>query len=282
LADAGPYHVVVSTVNGDVVSASVLVYTPAAAPARRTFEQDGTGLVVIEAENYYDSIRAPDGHVWYPQTDRSGYVGTGYVQALADSGVNNGAYPAFLTDSPRLDFKVNFTKTGTHYVWLRGGSRLSDGAGDSVHAGIDGDNPASARRIDGTPTFNIATGWNWVGNIQGDTRASIDVTNAGEHTLNIWMREDGFVLDRILVTSDETFAPTGDGPAESASTGGGGATPTISVARNATGGPVITYTGTLQRATSLGTPTNWTDVSGAVSPYTAPGTAPQEFYRARQ
>jgi hypothetical protein len=83
------------------------------------------------------------------------------------------------------------------------------------------------------------------------------------------------------VTSDEAFTPTGDVPAESASTGGG-AKPTISVARNATGGPVITFTGTLQRATSLGTPTSWTDVSGAVSPYTAPSAATQEFYRVRQ
>jgi hypothetical protein len=95
--------------------------------------------------------------------DRPGYVGTGYVQAMADSGINNSAYPAFLTDSPRLDFKVNFTKTGTHYVWLRGGARLSDGAGDSVHAGIDGDNPASARRIDGIPpSTSPLDGIGWV------------------------------------------------------------------------------------------------------------------------
>lgn len=280
-AHAGPYYVAVKTVNGTVNSANVLVYTPAPPPPQRIFQQGSTGLVVMEAENYYNFVRAPDGHAWFPQADRSGYVGTGFVQALPDSGVNNGAYPALLTASPRLDYQVNFTKTGTHYVWLRGGARLADGGGDSVHAGIDGDNPASARRIDGTPSFNIATGWNWVGNIQGDTRASIQVASAGEHTINIWMREDGLVLDRILLTTDETFAPTGDGPAESPSTGGG-VTPTISIARSATGGPAITFTGTLQRTTALGTPTTWTDVSGAVSPYTPPLTATQEFYRARQ
>ena len=131
----------------------------------------------------------------------------------------------------------------------------------------------------GAPTFTT-TGWNWVG-ANPTTRASIEVTAAGPHTINAWMREDGFYFDKLIITTDADFSPTDVGPAESASTGGG-ATPTISVARNATGGPVITYTGTLQRATSLGTPTNWTDVSGAVSPYTAPPTAPQEYYRARQ
>jgi hypothetical protein len=44
----------------------------------------------------------------------------------------------------------------------------------------------------------------------------------------------------------------------------------------------LTFTGTLQRATSISTTTSWTDVNGAVSPYTAPSTATQEYYRARQ
>jgi hypothetical protein len=121
-----------------------------------------------------------------------------------------------------------------------------------------------------------------VGNVNGDTRAFLVVTNAGEHTITLFMREDGFLADKILLTRDAAFTPTGQGPAESARVGGGGPGPSISVARNATGGPVITFTGALQRATSLGAPTSWTDVAGAVSPYTPPATATQEYYRARQ
>ena len=113
------------------------------------------------------------------------------------------------------------------------------------------------------------------------TRASIEVTAAGPHTINAWMREDGFYFDKLIITTDADFIPTDVGPVESASTGGG-TTPTISVARSATSGPVITFTGTLQRATSIGTPTSWTDVNGAVSPYTPPSTATQEYYRALQ
>ena len=281
LGAAGPYYVAVSNLNGSVNSQSVLAFTALAPPQRRTFQQDATGLVVIEAENYYDATRAADGHVWFPQTARPGYSGTGYLQALPDSGANQGAYPALLTVSPRLDFKVNFTQTGTNYVWLRGGAPLADGAGDSVHAGLDGDNPASARRIDGTPTFNIATGWNWVGNIQGDTRAFIVVTNAGEHTFNIWMREDGFNLDRILLTTDAAYTPANPGPPESSSVIAGGR-PTISLSRNAGGTPVITYTGTLESSSKVDGP--YTAVGGASGGTFTPDVqqAVQQFYRAKQ
>lgn len=37
----------------------------------------------------------------------------------------------------------------------------------------------------------------------------------GFHTLQIWLREDGLRLDRVLLTVDENYQPTGLGPAES-------------------------------------------------------------------
>ena len=279
LAAVGSYYVAVTTLNGVALSANVLVYTPAPAPQPRVFQQDSNGFLVVEAEHFTGSTRAPDGHAWVVQADRAGFSGTGYVQPLADSGVNLGSTLGFITNGARLDFTVNFTKTGTHYYWFRGGEPAAAGNGDSVHAGIDGTAPANLVQLTGAPTFTT-TGWNWVGS-NATTRASIEVTAAGPHTINAWMREDGFYFDKLIITTDADFSPTDVGPAESASTGGG-ATPTISVARSATSGPVITFTGTLQRATSIGTPTSWTDVSGAVSPYTAPSTATQEYYRARQ
>jgi len=279
LAAVGSYHVAVTTLNGVALSANVLVYTPAPAPQPRVFQQDSNGFLVVEAEHFTGSTRAPDGHAWVVQADRNGFSGTGYVQPLADSGVNLGSTLGFITNGARLDFTVNFTKTGTHYFWFRGGEPAAAGNGDSVHAGIDGTAPANLVQLTGPPTFTT-TGWNWVGS-NATTRASIEVTAAGPHTINAWMREDGFYFDKLIITTDADFVPTDVGPAESASTGGE-ATPTISVARSATSGPVITFTGTLQRATSIGTTTSWTDVSGAVSPYTAPSTATQEYYRARQ
>ena len=44
--------------------------------------------------------------------------------------------------------------------------------------------------------------------------ATINVTSTGPHTLNVWMREDGLELDKIVLTTDINFTPTGTGPAE--------------------------------------------------------------------
>ena len=41
------------------------------------------------------------------------------------------------------------------------------------------------------------------------------IPTAGEHTINLWVREDGVIVDRFLLTLDAAFTPTGDGPAES-------------------------------------------------------------------
>jgi len=45
---------------------------------------------------------------------------------------------------------------------------------------------------------------------------TINVATVGLHTLNLWMREDGVVVDRVLLTVNAGFVPDFIGPAESA------------------------------------------------------------------
>jgi hypothetical protein len=273
----GSYYVAVTNANGGVTSQSAVALMPVT-PPRRSFQQDATGSTVMEAEHYYDATPAADGHLWVPTSGRADASGSSYMAALPDSGANHNT-TAYVTNGARLDYRVVFAAAGTNYVWLRGGDPRGDGNGDSVHAGINGVSPASATRIDGAPSFNIATGWNWVGNIQGDTRAFINVPSAGEHTVNVWMREDGFLLDKIILTTDSAFVPTGTGPAESQSPGSG---PTISIARNASGTLVISYTGTLESAATATGP--YSTVAGATGGSYTPNVqqTAQQFYRARQ
>jgi hypothetical protein len=42
--------------------------------------------------------------------------------------------------------------------------------------------------------------------------ATLVVPTAGLHTVHAWMREDGFVLDRLILTTRTTFVPEGKGP----------------------------------------------------------------------
>ena len=73
--------------------------------------------------------------------------------------------PGALTDSPRLSYKISFVKTGTHYFWFRG----SDGGGNSLNAGIDGDDPTGTT-LDNMDDFAACCGtrapggtsWVWV------------------------------------------------------------------------------------------------------------------------
>jgi len=271
--DIGSYSVAVANENGAVNSTPVAALTPVTAPGL-TFQEDGTGTTVIEAEHYFAARTATDGKVWVPTKGRAGNSGPGYVSVLPDSGVNagNANYP----NLARLDFRIQFVTTGLHYLWLRGGDPRADGASDSIHAGINDTVLAPGTQITGAPTFNTLT-WNWVGANNAAARVTVDVPSAGVHTVSAWMREDGFLLDKILLTTDSAFTPTGTGPAESQQATAG---PTLSIARNGAN-IVITYTGTLHSsATVNGT---YLPVAGATSPYTVPTpTVGNQFYRAQQ
>ena len=67
--------------------------------------------------------------------------------------------------------------------------------------------------------------------------AIVNVATTGVHTVNLWMREDGFVADKLVVTTNANFTPTGNGPAESSRGGGSNIPPAVRItspANNAT------------------------------------------------
>ncbi|PYI85844.1 MAG: hypothetical protein DME26_10070, partial [Verrucomicrobia bacterium] len=194
---------------------------------------------------------------------------------LPDAGINLGS--AGYATSARLDFRIVFANAGLHYLWLRGGDPRADGAGDSVHAGINDVVSVAGTQITGAPTFTTLA-WNWVGANGAGARVTVDVPSAGTHTVNLWMREDGFLLDKLLLTTDVAFTPgTGTGPAESQQATAG---PTLSIARNGLS-VVITYTGTLVSSSTVnGT---YTPVAGASGgSYTIPAGTGTQFYRSSQ
>lgn len=192
----------------------------AAPPA---FQQGGSPdfLVVMEAENASANV-SQGAKSWVAYSATAGFAGASAMITTANTGINNDT--GYVAASPRLDFQVNFTQTGTHYVWIRGiGPTGSD---DSVHVGIDGVANTTADRIS---TFSTAA-YSWTNSTMDGVRATINVTTAGLHTINLWMREDGTIADRILLTTNASFTPTGTGPAESprgsGGTGGSGLTAT--------------------------------------------------------
>ncbi len=153
----------------------------------------------FDAENYRERV-SRNGFSWELRTSLSGYLGSGYMQALPNSGTNYDT--GYTTSSPELRFKVVFPVAGTYYIWIRGYG--GSGGDDSLHAGIDGQGLSSADRITGCGWSGA--GWIWCNSTSDGPRATLYST-LGLHTLNLWMREDGFRVDRVLLTTDAGFTP---------------------------------------------------------------------------
>ncbi|GMQ88581.1 MAG: hypothetical protein BMS9Abin09_0009 [Gammaproteobacteria bacterium] len=172
------------------------LFPPLSKAAHVQQDSGADGLVVIEAE-VFDSHVPQGGHSW-TDTFPTGYSGTGALEATPNIGTNNNT--GYVTNSPRLDYGINFVKTGVHYVWVRGlGATLAD---DSLHLGLDGVALTTSDRIS---NFSPILGWS---NTQmGNTVATINVSSVGTHTLNVWMREDGMVFDKVILTTNSSYVP---------------------------------------------------------------------------
>jgi hypothetical protein len=168
------------------------------------FQQDPgpDGIVSIEAENYDDNIER-GGIQWEEVGPTDGFTGTAGMQALGASFYNTG----YSTQSPQLDYEINFVTTGMHYVWIL--AWAAGGTDDSCHVGLDGEEtPLSSNWSGG--------GNNWSNDRYPETgQAQFDVNTPGLHVLNIWVREDGLIVDKILLTTNPDYTPTGSGPPES-------------------------------------------------------------------
>jgi hypothetical protein len=104
----------------------------------------------------------------------------------------------------------------------------------------------------------------------------LTVPTAGLHIFNLWMREDGFAVDKVVLTpTNSIYTPTGTGPAESPGPG-------ITVTPITGGKLELSWPagGILQSSTNVvGT---YTDIGGSSSPWQITPTGVQKYYRVRQ
>jgi hypothetical protein len=181
---------------------------PPPPPGDGAFLESG-GLLSMEAEHYATNI-ARGGQEWQLKTDKSGYSDAGAMAALPDLAKN---LYTFVNTSPEMTFDVSFATTGTFYVWLR---LWANNAEDNrVHVGIDNQSTGAASFMV-TNTYNA---WVWTRTRLTSNTATLAVTTAGDHTIHVWMQKDETYLDKIVLTTDAAFVPTGTGPAESAREG---------------------------------------------------------------
>jgi hypothetical protein len=169
------------------------------------------GTVVIEAENFaQQTLGSPSSSVWAANVDYSGYSGNTAVM-VPNAGANTG----LTTNGPRLDYPVRLDAAGDYYIFVRGRPLSPDEYNnDSFHAGVDG----NAITLSGTGFTNFdISDYNW-------QRWGTPVTlTEGQHTLNIWMREDGMIIDRVMLSTNSGIISNGStatGPASSSAPAG--------------------------------------------------------------
>lgn len=192
--------------NTTVYSTSKNVTTPATNPGH--FIQDGGGTASMEAENYDHLVTGTvTGQSWSFYNGVSGYTGSGTMRVPDQGEAMDVQYAP--DRGPRMDFNVKFNRTGTHYMHVRGHGANPNG--DSCHGGLDMQEVDTLKTIASFPTGSNEYGW------CGDYE--FDVPHVGVHKVNIWMREDDTMVDKIVIT-DTQSAPSGNGPAESSRGGG--------------------------------------------------------------
>jgi hypothetical protein len=159
-------------------------------------------LVAIEGE-HATQIISNSSHTWLTATTQSGYTGTAYLQALPDIDIL--LQTSAITDSPAANYPIHFTTPGTYTVWSR--SNAPNAAGDSLYVGLNGQLVSVTGSGPGE--------WDWANQqIPSGEPATLSIGTSGLYTLTASIREDGLRLDRLLLTTDTTYIPSGEGPAE--------------------------------------------------------------------
>jgi hypothetical protein len=165
---------------------------------------DPNGLVAMEAELYAGIVPADTNEFeWGFNTDIDGFGLEGYMRAFPiETNVQSN-----LERSPRLDYDVAMTQTGTYYIWARVLAPTS--AQNSIHLGDSG--VMTAERL------NMPDGgWVWVNETNDGGRAMLtvnaDLNEPNLVTVNCWMRESGACVDKLALTMDPNYVPSSTGP----------------------------------------------------------------------
>lgn len=187
-----------------------------------TFLESG-GLVVIEAEHYETSTpSAAGGRTWALVSDPDAVDPDSSGGAMQANGDGNWTDAQ---DEAQLTYQIEITTPGTYYVHVRhrgsnANGRLGVWVDDLVSPGANqfGMYPG---QVGGTGYAVWTSRWN----SGGGTKCSF-VLDAGVHTVRVQPINQGSTIDRLILTTDSSASYNTEGPAESATSGGG--TPTLS------------------------------------------------------
>jgi arylsulfatase A-like enzyme len=183
-------------------TATVLV-APAGIGELYVQPSDVAGTVSMEAENAQENL-ARSGYSWQQVAIGGDSSGFSMQTQPKDFQRWNSGYGA---NSPQLTFRIFFQQTGTYFVWLR--ALGVGGSANSLHVGFNGQEIPEGVNV----TIPTGMGFVWEDDASPGP-VTVSIPAVGVYNINVWPRETGTVLDKVLVTKDATLVPTGLGTAE--------------------------------------------------------------------
>lgn len=167
-------------------------------------EEDG--LLVIEAENYHESI-SRRGETWLR------YENPAFSGGAAMYTPDNGVYCNNLGCGAELRYRVTIQNPGTYRVWVRGIAWYGNDSGsDSIHVGKDNDTSyIGAKALNYFNDDYLTWQRQCMGGSYGHGGYAYLELDAGEHIINVWVREDGFIFDKLVLTLDTSSRPFPNG-----------------------------------------------------------------------
>ncbi|MEM7015563.1 MAG: DUF5060 domain-containing protein, partial [Verrucomicrobiota bacterium] len=213
---------------------ALLSFHGLAAPAAAEFvvaEKDG--VLAFEAEHYYKttqtetrswrlttSEQTPDADPDGDQNHVAGASGGAYLECLPDTRRNHGHKlingENFSYEPGKmaiLHYKVRVSQPGRYYCWARVFSTNSEDNG--MHFGLNGEWPESGRRWQTVGKHQ----WHWdckqrteKVHVGVPMQLWLDIDEAGDHEIQVSMREDGTEIDKFVLALDKDYKPKGLGP----------------------------------------------------------------------
>jgi hypothetical protein len=185
------------------------------------------GFLKVEAENFYtqtnDTIRK-----WYvidenfksdlkdadPSHAKTASKNT-YIEILPDTRQTHDdklIRKENFNNTPGMavvHYKVKIATPGRYYVWAKAYSTGPEDNG--VHVGINGKWPESGKRMQ---WCKGKRSWYWESKQRTkevhcgiEHAIYLDIDKAGEYTIQFSMREDGFEMDKWLITTNKNYNP---------------------------------------------------------------------------
>lgn len=185
------------SVGEDTIGVHVLLENERTAPYE---EQDG--LVVIEAEAFATSERPAGSYPWRITDVIPGSVG-GLAIHVAEHGTGwySSNQPAV-----KVTYPVTVPEEGTYTLWSRRFAPTN--SSDSVYLFVN-DTRIGSESDNSGPWPRL---WHWA-------NYGTFALPVGESAIEIWYREDGLYIDRLVLAADPAYVPDGMGPLASTRAG---------------------------------------------------------------